>query len=186
MRTKTQNSSSYMGLPRPYSVEECAMLQRSDQTKSRNASGMRNERGRSSQCEHSSNMCRAVRDTVHGVQTRIEQPCNKLAMFWRASAIGKHLNSTSAGSLRSRRSHSSYFRCPPSDFISLDIETKQAPWPESTSELYRPSDRRCSAKLVPTFADRWVLRSQCGGSLGFLDCSRYFFFQVAPQLYSRG
>jgi hypothetical protein len=26
------------------------------------------------------------------------------------------------------------------------------PWPESASELYRPSDRRLSAKLVPTFA----------------------------------
>jgi hypothetical protein len=28
------------------------------------------------------------------------------------------------------------------------------PWPESVSELYRPSDRRLSAKLVPTVADR--------------------------------
>jgi hypothetical protein len=27
-------------------------------------------------------------------------------------------------------------------------------WPESASELYRPSDSRLSAKLVPTFADR--------------------------------
>jgi hypothetical protein len=27
-------------------------------------------------------------------------------------------------------------------------------WPESASELYRPSDRRLSVKLVPTFADR--------------------------------
>jgi hypothetical protein len=26
------------------------------------------------------------------------------------------------------------------------------PWPESPSEFYRPSDRRLSAKLVPTFA----------------------------------
>jgi hypothetical protein len=28
------------------------------------------------------------------------------------------------------------------------------PWPESTSELYRPSDRRLSAKLASTFADK--------------------------------
>jgi hypothetical protein len=28
------------------------------------------------------------------------------------------------------------------------------PWPETASELYRPSDCRLSAKLVPTFADR--------------------------------
>jgi hypothetical protein len=44
------------------------------------------------------------------------------------------------------------------------------------------------AKLVPTFADRGC--GQHNGSLGrildFLDRSRYFFFQVAPQLYSRG
>jgi hypothetical protein len=28
------------------------------------------------------------------------------------------------------------------------------PWLQSTSELYRPSDRSLSTKLVPTFADR--------------------------------
>jgi hypothetical protein len=33
----------------------------------------------------------------------------------------------------------------------LLINTK---WSEPTSELYRTSDRRLSAKLVPTFADR--------------------------------
>jgi hypothetical protein len=42
--------------------------------------------------------------------------------------------------------------------------TKQTPWPESASELYRPSDRRMSAKLVSTFTDRGVPRSQRGGS----------------------
>jgi hypothetical protein len=31
---------------------------------------------------------------------------------------------------------------------------KKTQWPESTSELYRQSDRRLSAKLVPTCADR--------------------------------
>jgi hypothetical protein len=33
-------------------------------------------------------------------------------------------------------------------------ERKKKPWFESTSELYRPSDCRLSAKLEPTFADR--------------------------------
>jgi hypothetical protein len=75
-----------------------------------------------------------------------------------------------------------------SEFSSQSIHTKQTPWPESASELYRPSDRRLSAKLVQTFADRGChvvsvtdlyLRIP-----GFLDRSRYFFFQVAPQLYS--
>jgi hypothetical protein len=33
-------------------------------------------------------------------------------------------------------------------------QTKQTPWSESASEQYRPNDRRLSAKIVPTFADR--------------------------------
>jgi hypothetical protein len=47
-----------------------------------------------------------------------------------------------------------------------------------------------SAKLVPTFADRWcrVVGATDPHSriLGFLDRSRYYFFQVAPQMHSRG
>jgi hypothetical protein len=42
---------------------------------------------------------------------------------------------------------------------------KKTPWPESAIELYRPSDRRLSAKLVPTFADRGVPRGRGDGSL---------------------
>jgi hypothetical protein len=68
-------------------------------------------------------------------------------------------------------------------------KTKQSPWPESASELFRPRDRRLSAKLVPTFADRGChvvsVKDRYGRILGFLDRSRYFFFQVAPQLYPR-
>jgi hypothetical protein len=62
--------------------------------------------------------------------------------------------------------------------------------PESASELYLQSDRRLSAELVPTFADREChvvnVTDPYGGILGLLDRSRYFFFQVAHQLYSRG
>jgi hypothetical protein len=58
------------------------------------------------------------------------------------------------------------------------------------SELYRPSDRRLSANLVATFADKGCrvvsATDPHGRILGFLDRSRYYFFQVAPQLYSRG
>jgi CBS-domain-containing membrane protein len=60
----------------------------------------------------------------------------------------------------------------------------------SRSELYRQSDRRLSAKLVTTFADREChvvsVTDPYGRILGFVDRSRYFFFQIAPQLYSRG
>jgi hypothetical protein len=66
---------------------------------------------------------------------------------------------------------------------------KKTQCPESVSELYRPSDRRLSAKLVPTFADRgWHVVSVTnlyGRNLGFLDRSSYFFFQAAPQLCSQ-
>jgi hypothetical protein len=37
---------------------------------------------------------------------------------------------------------------------------KETPWPKSARELYRPSDSRLSAKLVPTFADRGMSRGQ--------------------------
>jgi hypothetical protein len=47
-----------------------------------------------------------------------------------------------------------------------------------------------SAKLVPTFTDRGCrvvsATDPHGRILGFLDRSRYYFFQVAPQLYWRG
>jgi hypothetical protein len=46
-------------------------------------------------------------------------------------------------------------------------------WPESASILYRPSDRRLSAKLVPIFADRRCqvvsVTDPYGRILGFLD-----------------
>jgi hypothetical protein len=50
-------------------------------------------------------------------------------------------------------------------------------------------DRRLSEKLMATFEGRGCRVVSATDSndriLGFLDRSRYFFFQVAPQLYSR-
>jgi hypothetical protein len=67
---------------------------------------------------------------------------------------------------------------------------KEIPLPEPASEQYRPSDRRLSAKLVPIFVDKEChvvsVTDPYGRILGFLFRSRQFFFQVAPQLYSRG
>jgi hypothetical protein len=55
---------------------------------------------------------------------------------------------------------------------------KQTRWSGSASELYRPSDRRLSAKRLPTFADRGChvvsVTDPYGRILGFLDRSRYF------------
>jgi hypothetical protein len=71
-----------------------------------------------------------------------------------------------------------------------DNNKKQTPWPESASELHRQSERRLSAELVPTSAARGchvVSATDANGRiLGSPDRSRYFFFQVATQLYSRG
>jgi hypothetical protein len=57
---------------------------------------------------------------------------------------------------------------------------QKTPWPESASELYRPNDRRLSAKLVPTIADRWCrvvsMTDPYARILGFLDRSCYYFF----------
>jgi hypothetical protein len=43
-------------------------------------------------------------------------------------------------------------------------------------------------KLLPTFAERGCsvvcVTNPYGHILGYLDRSRYYFFQVAPQLYS--
>jgi hypothetical protein len=70
------------------------------------------------------------------------------------------------------------------------VEAIKTPWPESVSELCRPSDCCLSAKLVPTFADRGChgvsVTDPNGHILGFLYRSRYFFYQVPAQLYSRG
>jgi hypothetical protein len=52
-------------------------------------------------------------------------------------------------------------------------KTKKTLWPWSARELYRPSDRRLSAKLVSTFVDRrcCVISTTYpyGRILGFLD-----------------
>jgi hypothetical protein len=57
------------------------------------------------------------------------------------------------------------------------------------SELYRPSNRRLSTKLVPTLTDRRChvvsVRNPYDRILWLLNRSRYFFFQLPPQLYSR-
>jgi hypothetical protein len=63
---------------------------------------------------------------------------------------------------------------------------RKTPRPGSASQLYRPNDRRLSAKLVSTFADRGCRMVSAmdlyGRIFGFLDRSHYYFFQVTPQL----
>jgi hypothetical protein len=74
--------------------------------------------------------------------------------------------------------------------FGFKVAEGKTPWPESASELYRPSDHRLSTKLVPTFAKRRChmvsVTDAYGRILGFLDRNRYFCFRVVPQLYSRG
>jgi hypothetical protein len=78
--------------------------------------------------------------------------------------------------------------------LSSDRETENfyvsAVYSRRDAIFDRLSYRRFSAKLVSTFADRGShvasVTDPYGRILGFLDRSRYFFFQVAPQLYSWG
>jgi hypothetical protein len=58
--------------------------------------------------------------------------------------------------------------CPETTYLETkkkDIELTITPWHESAGELYPPSDRRLSAKLVPTFCGYRVPRGQLDGSL---------------------
>jgi hypothetical protein len=41
-------------------------------------------------------------------------------------------------------------------WVTKQANKEQTPWPESAGELYRPNDRRLSAKLLQTFADKEV------------------------------
>jgi CBS-domain-containing membrane protein len=68
--------------------------------------------------------------------------------------------------------------------------SEKTPWSESAIELSRPSERCFTTKLVAIFTDGEChvvsVTDPNGHILGFLDRSRYFFFQVVPQLHSRG
>jgi hypothetical protein len=77
--------------------------------------------------------------------------------------------------------------------FSIKIHTSKVLTPmasQSASGPYQSSDRHLSAKLVTTFADRGCqvvsAANPRGRNFDFLDRSRYYFFQVAPQLPSRG
>jgi hypothetical protein len=78
----------------------------------------------------------------------------------------------------------------PKGLVRSEGWVKKTPWSESENEVYRPSDRRLSAKLVPTFAVRGChvvsLTDPYCSILGFLDLEPVLFYQIAPQLYSRG
>jgi hypothetical protein len=49
--------------------------------------------------------------------------------------------------------------------VSMFWKKDKTPWSESAREPCRPSDRRLSAELEPTFTDRGVSRGQCDRSL---------------------
>jgi hypothetical protein len=66
------------------------------------------------------------------------------------------------------------------------IKKTKTPSPESSSELHWLSDRRFSAKLMSTFAGRGchvvsMTEPYCH-ILGFLDRSRYFFFESSSSI----
>jgi hypothetical protein len=68
---------------------------------------------------------------------------------------------------------------------TINKQTKQTPMSESASELYRPSDRRLSAKWLPTFVDRRchvVSVTDLYGCILFSGQEPLLFYQVAAVL----
>jgi hypothetical protein len=67
---------------------------------------------------------------------------------------------------------------PVSSLPDKKAERKYTPWIESASKLYPSSDRRLSANVVPTFADRLCqvvsVTNPYGRILGFLDRAATF------------
>jgi hypothetical protein len=73
--------------------------------------------------------------------------------------------------------------------VGLNFGHKKTPWSESASELYRLSNRRLSMKWLPIFADKGCHLVSVTDPYGRIQFSRQeplLFYQVAPQLYSRG
>jgi hypothetical protein len=74
--------------------------------------------------------------------------------------------------------------------VTRHVGNSEHNWIQFCISLYILFSATCFAKLVPTFADKGphVVRVEdpYGRILGFLDRSRYDFFQAAPRLYSRG
>jgi hypothetical protein len=73
----------------------------------------------------------------------------------------------------------------------LHIDTNSKAWFLEQDNLIKrtiPTDQPPLVNVVPTFADRGCcvvsITDPHGRILGFLDRSRYYFFKVAPQLYS--
>jgi hypothetical protein len=65
--------------------------------------------------------------------------------------------------------------------LPLKLKTKLHGLSPQANYTDRLSDRRLSAKLVPTLADRGC--RVVSATIGFLDRSRYFL-EIAPQLSS--
>jgi hypothetical protein len=73
-----------------------------------------------------------------------------------------------------------------SHFSRIKRHETHTPWPQSASELYRPSDHRLSANLVPTFTNRGYrvvsATDPYGRIQSFLDRSPYFFLQSSSSV----
>jgi hypothetical protein len=60
-----------------------------------------------------------------------------------------------------------------------EVMIKRTPWPQSSNELYRPSDRRLSAKLVKLFADRGCHVVSVGHDMG----CKILFLQIHGRVF---
>jgi hypothetical protein len=119
----------------------------------------------------------ALRESLETVGNRVGEWCEIAA-----SLLGRVPGSKESSTV-GRRYHSITW---PYYNILKKLKTKL----RGLSPRANYTDHHLSAKLVPTLAVRGCsvvsVTDPYGYILGFLDRSRYFFFHVALQLYSRG
>jgi hypothetical protein len=120
------------------------------------------------------------------------KPCDGFLILLRKNFSNLRVSSESHslffGNLVCSESH--FWRPIAQGWVCIRIVTTQKNKTNSVASVReRTRDRRLLEKLVPAFADRRCrvvsVTDPYSRVLGFLDRSRYFFFQVAPQLYSR-
>jgi hypothetical protein len=118
----------------------------------------------------------ATCNTLHSVELHMR--CATAQTVQETASTTEHLQSASECNDSAREPQNRLINVQKHERISKYINKKQTPWSESASELYRPSDRRLSAKWLPTFADRGChvvsVTDPYGRILDFLDRSRYF------------
>jgi hypothetical protein len=112
--------------------------------------------------------------TPHHIKFSFTEHSTAAVLHW----LGVNTNTLRDLDQLRRRSQSFQYAYKEAEKFVMHPHKKKTPWSESAIELYRQSDRRFSAKWLPTFADKGChvvgVTDPYGRILGFLDRSLYF------------